>query len=469
MIGSPRIKQSTTNCFKDSNRRSIYDDSEMTMKLTQAVQKLNSRKLDKSRTKPLTKRKEAESESDDDGLNLFVANPADDIPRNKLTEQLARGLQAYVQRMQKRESFYAELTVLQPPSWNPAPREYSTLTYCNRRVYLIGGLNYDCNSEVAQLKMDTSLAKWTNMPYTTMEKINGRCRHSSCAYQDKIYTFGGCFMFNRKRQIRECTAQLMIYDTIDNTVHLAKTKGIAVQQRKDHCSAIVGQSMVVFGGQFENDTLTSEMLTLDLQFNDWQRLYYKGQMEPQFQMRCCAVAAAKKVNLNMAGSLEQQMTRMSDIILDGIYYFGGKNTKGEMSNKLKYLKTTLIDGKIASAEWTKIKQQGIPPCGRVGHQMSYLPCNQALIVVGGRNDQLCRVKNIPFLDDMFLFLLDQKSWLQVKYIPSSPQICLIGNHSMEVVTDGESEEKILIFGGITNHLNKETSALTNQIFQLEIR
>jgi len=74
----------------------------------------------------------------------------------------------------------------------------------------------------------------------------------------------------------------MIYDTIDNTVHLAKTKGIAVQQRKDHCSAIVGQSMVVFGGQFENDTLTSEMLTLDLQFNDWQRLYYKGQMEPQF-------------------------------------------------------------------------------------------------------------------------------------------------------------------------------------------
>lgn len=56
----------------------------------------------------------------------------------------------------------------------------------------------------------------------------------------------------------------MIYDTLDNTVQLAKTKGIAVQQRKDHCAAIVGQSMVVFGGQFENDTLTSEMLTLDL-------------------------------------------------------------------------------------------------------------------------------------------------------------------------------------------------------------
>lgn len=70
---------------------------------------------------------------------------------------------------------------------------------------------------------------------------------------------------------------------------------------------------------------------------------------------------------------------------------------------------------------------------------------------------------------MFLFLLDQKSWLQVKYIPSSPMLCLIGNHSMEVVTDGENYEKVLIFGGITNHLNKDTSALTNQLYQLEIR
>lgn len=83
-------------------------------------------------------------------------------------------------------------------------------------------------------------------------------------------------------------------------------------------------------------------------------------------MRCCAVSAVKKQAMTF-GSIEQQLTRMSDAILDGVYYFGGKNVKGEMSNKLKYLKTTLIDGKIASAEWTKIKQQGIPPCGRVGH------------------------------------------------------------------------------------------------------
>ena len=29
---------------------------------------------------------------------------------------------------------------------------------------------------------------------------------------------------------------------------------------------------------------------------------------------------------------------MSDAILEGIYFFGGKNAAGELQNKLKYLK-----------------------------------------------------------------------------------------------------------------------------------
>lgn len=53
---------------------------------------------------------EPPSDEDNTGPELFTAQPSDEIPRNKLTERLARGLQAYVQRMQKRESFFAELT-----------------------------------------------------------------------------------------------------------------------------------------------------------------------------------------------------------------------------------------------------------------------------------------------------------------------------------------------------------------------
>ena len=59
-----------------------------------------------------------------------------------------------------------------------------------------------------------------------------------------------------------------------------------------------------------------------------------------------------------------------------------------------------------SADWTKLKQQGQPPVGRVGHTMSYLAANAAILIVGGRNDKECKKLNTPFLNDIHLFLLD---------------------------------------------------------------
>ena len=103
-----------------------------------------------------------------------------------------------------------------------------------------------------------------------------------------------------------------------------------------------------------------------------------------------------------------------------------------------------------SAEWQKIKQQGNPPCGRVGHSMSFLPVNQALLIVGGRNDEVCKSLNTPFLNDIHLFLLDQKAWVSVKYTPQSQKLFRIGNHSMTTISDSEKYEKTIVFGGITH-------------------
>ena len=101
----------------------------------------------------------------------------------------------------------------------------------------------------------------------------------------------------------------------------------------------------------------------------------------------------------------------------------------------------------------------MPPCGRVGHAMSYLPANQALLIVGGRNDEECKKMNTPFLNDIHLFLLDQKSWVSVKYTPFSQRLYRLGNHSMCTLTDGESFEKTFVFGGIT-HSRLQPSATT---------
>jgi hypothetical protein len=48
-----------------------------------------------------------------------------------------------------------------------------------------------------------------------------------------------------------------------------------VLPRKDHCAAIFGQSMIIFGGQYENGQITNEMLNYDLEYNDWGKIYFK--------------------------------------------------------------------------------------------------------------------------------------------------------------------------------------------------
>ena len=228
--------------------------------MTNTIKTLNERKLDKSRAQHQYKVIDPQSDTDDDGPELFIAQPTDDIPRNKLVEKLARGLQAYVQRMQKRESFYVTVVKLDSYNWQPAPRECATLVSIKNKAFLLGGLNYDANREVAQLKLkglefddiEHCEPDWQNINFTQNEAIQGRCRHTSCAFDEKIFSFGGCFMFNRKRQVRECTNQVTYFDTLEKRYNVVRTKGINVLPRKDHQAAIFGQSMIIYGGQFEN-------------------------------------------------------------------------------------------------------------------------------------------------------------------------------------------------------------------------
>ena len=111
----------------------------------------------------------------------------------------------------------------------------------------------------------------------------------------------------------------------------------------------------------------------------------------------------------------------------------------------------MIDGKVVHGEFVNLKHTGgTPPTARFGHTMEYLPCNNAILIAGGRNDSMSATNTTPFLNDLVLFLLDQKVWLSVKHSVMSDPMANLGNHCMAVVSDHESYEKCLIFGGIQN-------------------
>ena len=63
--------------------------------LYNALNNLNVRKINR-RAQVNVKILEPMDDGDDEGPELFTAQPSDEIPRNKLTEKLARGLQFFV-------------------------------------------------------------------------------------------------------------------------------------------------------------------------------------------------------------------------------------------------------------------------------------------------------------------------------------------------------------------------------------
>lgn len=109
-----------------------------------------------------------------------------------MIEKLCNGLTLFVQRMQKRESFYVTIKKIHSHKWAPAPRECASLTFVNYSAFLLGGLNFDVSKEVAQLSLtnletddlDQVKQEWINVSYESNDKYLGRCRHTSVTFDD---------------------------------------------------------------------------------------------------------------------------------------------------------------------------------------------------------------------------------------------------------------------------------------------
>ena len=163
------------------------------------------------------------------------------------------------------------------------------------------------------LELDMLEPEWKNMSadVPSDQLLTGRCRHTSVKYEDKIVSFGGCFMFDKKRQVRECTNQVTVFDTEEKTMTSLKTRGLNVLPRKDHCAAAFGASMVVFGGQLESGHFCNELLNLDLEHNDWGRLYPKQTVEPFVQATCCSIVGDRKaVEKEYGGGLQRLVSTL---------------------------------------------------------------------------------------------------------------------------------------------------------------
>lgn len=86
------------------------------------------------------------------------------------------------------------------------------------------------------------------------------------------------------------------------------------------------------------------MIVLQLDYLEWMKISLKQGMAPFIQGAVCSVQANKSRQ-------DSDLSRKSDSIQDGIYFFGGKNAKGELQNKLRYFKPVVIDNKVVHGEF----------------------------------------------------------------------------------------------------------------------
>lgn len=326
--------------------------------------------LDKLREKLEAARQEAEAQAN-----------------REVTQKQATVAKGMMGLLDKLRQPWIELHKALEKNWLPSPRECATLTVSdNGKMYLIGGLNYDACKEMIEGTVRGDNVNWERIPYKSTEVIQGRQCHTSVSFQNKIYTFGGCFNFNRKRQIRECTNQLMEYEIHDRRIEVIKTVGVPVSARKNHCAAVYKRSMLVYGGVLENGTFDQDMISLNFDNFEWLKITPKQPITPFTQGACCSVilSANKRAQLNGEGSKKVSF-HPTEPPIEGIFYFGGKSQKGECLNKLRYFKPVMIDNRIVHGDFQPIKILGQPPCGRFGHTMNYLPVANALVVAGGKN------------------------------------------------------------------------------------
>ena len=67
------------------------------------------------------------------------------------------------------------------------------------------------------------------------------------------------------------------------------------------------------------------------------------------------------------------------------------------------------------------------------------------------------VNKTPFLNDIHLFNLDNRTWYQVKYTEGSERMDYMGNHCLAVFSDGDNYERIVLYGGLYNIPHKNVS------------
>jgi len=343
-------------------------------------------------------------------------------------------------------------------------REGATLTtipgyfdkgiYIEERTYLFGGLSRTLYSELAYLTTSQYNSEYTWVLHDKGHSEYKRYGHTTDNYDGRLVIVAGTKMYNEDYKRRECLDDVVICDPIAKTWRRIICGGAYFEPRRYHTSCIFGNRLIVHGGLNEKDRYLDNMCSLTLiglseegPDSDsglrWAALKADNQGLGAIAYHTCSLVLEHERYGNSKSltlmSMPELKSTQGKIAVEGIYYFGGRNSLGA-TNDLYILRI----GR-PKLEWVKPNFKGRRPSPRYAHSANFIPKKNILIVFGGRNDQEYEAMGTICMDDIWILsveTLEWTEWNRPNTIERGPEARY--SHATAVL-----ENSVVVFGGLS--------------------
>lgn len=332
----------------------------------------------------------------------------------------------------------------------PSTRKGATMTLVNRKLYLFGGECRTLLNDIRVLSPET--LKW-EAPILSKDgdpPPEPRSGHSTVSYRNSLIVFGGGGAYNPVLKLRKCYNRLHLYDTsMSHTVSHKWTTpspcGPVPQVRRNHAAAIIGSTMMIYGGLDEVGNVLEDLVAVNTETMRW--------FVPRIH-KSCLIRPGKRHSLALVPVFSYAVLKASyfdvfhipythdDIFTrqnSGFYLFGGLTKSGHASNDLFILRPKPVETKDDDyyLKWVQPEISGQPPEGRYAYSAALR--GKYLAFYGGRNDELSGGSLV--VRDIALLNLESMRWEQVLcqgLTPTGRWGCCISAY----------QTKIIIFGGM---------------------
>ncbi|CAI2385213.1 unnamed protein product [Moneuplotes crassus] len=400
--------------------------------------------------------------------------------------------------IKKRIRLAVQVQEVKSKLWRPQVREEFTLDVTSTpdgllKGYLIGGFNGNGIKQISTMTIQLTfkpMMDWRILQVKNHDELQSKFSQATCVDEKYIYIFGGAdlalkntksnadgtntdkVLHNQKLNIsRQCTSQLMRFDTQRNELKSLPQGDYIVSPKRDHCIAKFGRFIISFGGINNLGRVLEDLDIYDLNLGEWEPLKVKNPIEGICYTACAAIFYPDRSNenkdkLEISEIPPPNWGEVEHLIKEeGIYLFGGRNKNSEVDGSLRILK---LGNPYPKNYWKYPDTLGRPPCPRYQHCMVHLPKLNLLVIHGGRTSLNTTVtpdsqfqnffkrnsinglqlpkRSSPkcesfVLGDIFALRLDNFEWIRVAF-PNENQLAR-ANHSMAKLGD----DSLIILGG----------------------